>query len=62
MGSPDFLFEWSSWATSGFADYFTYTHEQADWLKSSQWLEAFMTSDAFTVVEPATWPFINDWP
>ncbi|MBC3788632.1 hypothetical protein [Spirosoma utsteinense] len=56
------MFEWSSWATSGFADYFTYTHEQADWLKSSQWLEAFMTSDAFTVVEPATWPFINDWP
>lgn len=41
-------YEWSNLAQAGFTDYFTYSHQQAELLDFSQWLEEFMTSLLFT--------------
>ena len=41
-------YEWSNMAQAGFTTYFTYSHQQAEWLDFSQWLEEFMTSEPFT--------------
>ncbi|GAB3050544.1 hypothetical protein [Spirosoma pulveris] len=41
-------YEWSNLAQAGFTDCFTYSHQQAELLDFSQWLEEFMTSEPFT--------------
>jgi hypothetical protein len=40
-------FEWSNLAQAGFTAYFTYSHQQAEWLDFSHWLGEFMTSEPF---------------
>ena len=41
-------YEWSNLAQAGFTAYFTYSHQQAELLDFSQWLEEFMASESFT--------------
>ena len=41
-------YEWSNLAQAGFTAYFTYSHQQTEWLDFSQWLEEFMASELFT--------------
>jgi len=38
-------YEWSTLAQAGFTDYFTYSHQQAELLDYSTWLNEFMASE-----------------
>ncbi|MVM35668.1 hypothetical protein GO755_36975 [Spirosoma sp. HMF4905] len=42
-------YEWSNLAQAAFTEYFIYSHQQADLLDFSHWLEAFMASELFIV-------------
>lgn len=39
--------EWSTMAQAGFTDYFIYSHQQAELIDFSRWLEEFIASDLF---------------
>jgi len=45
---PLLKYEWSNLAQAGFAAYFTYSHQQAELVDFSQWLEEFTASELFT--------------
>ncbi len=45
---PLLKYEWSNLAQPGFTAYFTYSHQQAELLDFSQWLEEFLASESFT--------------
>ncbi|WP_020601907.1 hypothetical protein [Spirosoma spitsbergense] len=40
-------YEWSNMAQAGFTAYFTYSHQQAELIDFSHWLEEFMASEPF---------------
>lgn len=44
---PITKYEWSAYAQVGFADYFTYSSDQAELTDFSEWLAGFMSSDLF---------------